>query len=570
MPGKHSATEKRQAAHVAESERKRGMSAEDAESIGWATVNSRRKGKHAKKADSLAHVQGQFATAQSVVKPGGASKKVKPEVAHVNRQLATATSIKGVIPDRDTGRGVMAMSKKKPKLKKELPAGEAYPAMGKADEARSNVASSPAPARAPRVRGDKPTIKMKPITNEEAAANLRAGKHLTPGYEKAFRVVSLDEAAAAARDRSPSLLLKAAGLAPPPAHWKPRWHPPEMTAHYAVHGPLGDPKKKYKTKKRAQRAMDKLDLKYGATGHQVYAVPHETKKATPPPVPGSATRAAPGKPYLPGVHAPSDPARPKLGIAKPKVAKKAYPTMVASMSESDSDADKLQKPGTTASLMSSAKNRKVAKSQKLGHTFNSHTNATGAPMNANNLNDLFKSELEAGPAGDGAGKVLINCPHCEHPITKAEVIAKARGAGKEAHIEGEGSKATADAHVSKQNGEQGGPTRTKGKGMVEPARTGEGAMAAGKPEGEKRAADKVVGNQNSKGSTKKAMDDESSSEDGSVSKAQPAPAQGPVVRGSPWVQYWDSGEDARIAKAISEGQLGEQPIQPLDKHNRRG
>lgn len=43
MPGKHSAKDKRQAAHVADSERGRGMSPERAASVGWATVEARKK-----------------------------------------------------------------------------------------------------------------------------------------------------------------------------------------------------------------------------------------------------------------------------------------------------------------------------------------------------------------------------------------------------------------------------------------------------------------------------------------------------------------------------------------------
>lgn len=42
MPGQHTEKQKRQAKHVAEFERKRGKSPEEAERIGWATVNSRK------------------------------------------------------------------------------------------------------------------------------------------------------------------------------------------------------------------------------------------------------------------------------------------------------------------------------------------------------------------------------------------------------------------------------------------------------------------------------------------------------------------------------------------------
>ena len=44
MPGKHTDKEKRQAAHVAASERGEGRPAKQARSIGWATVN-KQKGK---------------------------------------------------------------------------------------------------------------------------------------------------------------------------------------------------------------------------------------------------------------------------------------------------------------------------------------------------------------------------------------------------------------------------------------------------------------------------------------------------------------------------------------------
>jgi len=43
MPGRHTAKQKRQAAHVAASERRRGKSWPTARSIGWATVNKRKK-----------------------------------------------------------------------------------------------------------------------------------------------------------------------------------------------------------------------------------------------------------------------------------------------------------------------------------------------------------------------------------------------------------------------------------------------------------------------------------------------------------------------------------------------
>ena len=45
MPGRHTAKQKRQAKHVAASERRRGVSPKRALRIGWATVNKRKRGK---------------------------------------------------------------------------------------------------------------------------------------------------------------------------------------------------------------------------------------------------------------------------------------------------------------------------------------------------------------------------------------------------------------------------------------------------------------------------------------------------------------------------------------------
>lgn len=47
MPGFHTAKQKRQAKHIAASERRRGVSSKRATSIGWATVNKRKKRKRA-------------------------------------------------------------------------------------------------------------------------------------------------------------------------------------------------------------------------------------------------------------------------------------------------------------------------------------------------------------------------------------------------------------------------------------------------------------------------------------------------------------------------------------------
>jgi hypothetical protein len=45
MPGRHTSKQKRQAKHIASGYKKKGISKKKAESIAWATVNSKRKKK---------------------------------------------------------------------------------------------------------------------------------------------------------------------------------------------------------------------------------------------------------------------------------------------------------------------------------------------------------------------------------------------------------------------------------------------------------------------------------------------------------------------------------------------
>jgi len=108
MPGKHTAKQKRQAKHVAASERARGMSPKRAESVGWATVNKQKKTRKSFDVISLDEAHARLRKDM-----GGGGGEVKPQVS--------ATPFN-------------------------------------------------------RRRAPKETVRMKPITNAEAAANLRAGK----------------------------------------------------------------------------------------------------------------------------------------------------------------------------------------------------------------------------------------------------------------------------------------------------------------------------------------------------------------------------------------------------------
>jgi hypothetical protein len=157
-------------------------------------------------------------------------------------------------------------------------------------------------------------------------------------------------------------------------------------------------------------------------------------------------------------------------------------------------------------------------------------------MSKTNFNDLFKSEL--GIAND---EPLIDCPHCEAPITKSDL---------------------SKASLAK----QAGPGATRGgdgKGQVTPSRGVPGAQKT----------DAVVGIQNGKGSkTKKSDDVENDVEKGQEQK-QTMQKSVVGVRGTPFVQYVDYGDapgsDAYIAKSIAEaqGHLGQQATQPMDLNN---
>ncbi len=171
-------------------------------------------------------------------------------------------------------------------------------------------------------------------------------------------------------------------------------------------------------------------------------------------------------------------------------------------------------------------------------------NTGDSAMSKTNFNDLFKSEL-----GIAVDETLVDCPHCEAPITKSDL--------------------TKAASFAKQNGGRtmhGG----SGKGQVASKRPGSGAQKT----------DAVVGIQNNKGSKTRKSDVES--EDGSIEKGEEQDQQvaapvrksnGGSVRGTDYVQYVNYGDapgsDAHIAKSIAEAQgaLGQEATQPMDLNN---
>jgi hypothetical protein len=183
-------------------------------------------------------------------------------------------------------------------------------------------------------------------------------------------------------------------------------------------------------------------------------------------------------------------------------------------------------------------------------------------MAKTNFNDIFKSEL--GVANDD---VLVDCPHCEAPITKSDLAKAHKGKGAATNVSGP---KTAGGNLRSQNPEGGTMRGGDGKGQVTSSR--------GVPGADK--TDAVVGVQNSKGSrTRKAMDDSSCADDvssGGAASSSDKPVKkslGPTYRGTEFVQYIDYGDapgsDASIAKSIAEaqGQLGQQATQPMDLNN---
>jgi hypothetical protein len=146
MPGRHTEKQKRQARHVADSERRRGKSPDEAERIGWATANARKAERF--ELLSLSDYYDLFKDMDP--------KKVQAYHADAARRAA---------PD---------------------PARTAHvdrppPAVGDvASRAQNERRVSKFPRR------PKPTVRMKPISAEEAMTHLRSGTY-NPAHQKSLR-----------------------------------------------------------------------------------------------------------------------------------------------------------------------------------------------------------------------------------------------------------------------------------------------------------------------------------------------------------------------------------------------
>jgi len=171
----------------------------------------------------------------------------------------------------------------------------------------------------------------------------------------------------------------------------------------------------------------------------------------------------------------------------------------------------------------------------------------GTSMSKTNFNNLFKSEL-----GIPNDEVLCDCPHCDSPITKSDLVAKASGGEM----------------VVSQNPTGGTMRGGEGRGVLTPSR--------GVPGAKQTDEVRMVGDKSKKKLVSKAHDSDSCSDDASsgdaLSGAPPKKKMSKsTVRGTDFVQYIDyagaPGSDAAIAKSIAEGAIGQQPTQPMDLNN---
>lgn len=623
MPGHHTSKQKRQAKHVADSERRRGKDPKEAERIGWATVNARKSfqvhgpfasgkpGEHvyptekramtaARKLDAHIpkpgadgheyHVK-MYGTGTHTVKPTTASKGGEAYLPRPKTQWATpregmsrmnygVRSKKDTIARRRAGitpLGTHTLSAKGFRL---VTLDDAYDALLKDQAGRDAYAAHAAKVRAPdpkrtahvdrpppavsdvasRLQNErrvakfprkmKPTVQMKPISDAEAMEHLRSGtynlskqkslrwlaalKALATGYGKTSGGGALK---AANRGAAMPLLGPSGRLAGKPGgHYRKRGLSGRVNF-----GPDGRPGPRddaarfgKKPSTRLRRAMEAMSSPVGA--------------------------AKPPKVYLPGVHNPKSPVRhgfkkPSTAAASSSVGKGSAPLVVSSRSP------RVAAGGGAAAELSNSLDNVVLKSEGAEMTRQS---------NSIDFDDLFKSELGADH--------LVDCPHCDAPITKSDLAKAHKGKGTVTHQSGP-KHGKSSAHVRDHNPEGGTTRGGDGRGVHTSSRGVPGA----------KKTDPAVGVQNGKGSHARKGGADSSLEEGeddvdkstavdpAAARPRPTgstdPGDQPVkksitIRGTSFVQYVDDGSDAALAKSILEGRLGgTPPTQPLDLNN---
>lgn len=173
------------------------------------------------------------------------------------------------------------------------------------------------------------------------------------------------------------------------------------------------------------------------------------------------------------------------------------------------------------------------------------------------LGNLFEDEI-----GKSDDAPIFDCPHCDHAITKSEVLAKARGKGGLPGGTGKKDKARAQNNASGEgaNARYGNApkphvaTVKAGKKVPKTSPAYPKTMAAKKSEADDESVEDVA-------------DDESTEE-----TTTETPIAKSSIRGTQHVQYVTDASatgDAAIAKMIAEGGLGQEPTQPIDKNHKR-
>lgn len=258
MPGRHTSKQKRQAEHVADSERRRGKDPGEAERIGWATAN-------VKKGYQLLSIDDCYAL-------------MKADARGAARPLLTPSSPPPSVSD---------------------------------------VASRPAVKKYP--RKEKPTVRMKPISDEEAVARGPLGskpgtREVFSHREKSLRWLAALKALATGYSKtSGGGALKAANREAKMSLLGPsgRTAGGRSGGHYRKRG--GSGKRRFGPDGRPGPRSDKA--KFGRLRRAMDAMSAPAGSPKPPKV------------YLPGLHNPKSPVRrtpglkkpssPKLGVAKP-------------------------------------------------------------------------------------------------------------------------------------------------------------------------------------------------------------------------------------------------------------
>jgi hypothetical protein len=154
------------------------------------------------------------------------------------------------------------------------------------------------------------------------------------------------------------------------------------------------------------------------------------------------------------------------------------------------------------------------------------------------MQDLFKSEI-----ADTVEKSLFDCPHCEHPIRKSEVLKAV--AGVVTHNEGGGASRGKPSSKSVKGSRPGAAAKPDDGGLPGMQSVNKGDHCSDDDEDDMEKA-------------KPAM----------VAKKPAAPMAMPAGMKKSYVDYVE-GDDAAIAEMIAQGLgIGNLTMQPIDKARR--